>query len=365
MEFIYASNIEGEKPIMVINGHIGYDEEAGMGVDGSVFKRELMALDSMGKEAIEIQINSPGGDVVEGYNIFSAMVMAKTKIITINVGLCASTASWLFEAGDEREAMDYSITMVHNPYNASGEESKALAVFRDSIVKMLANRTGKSEPEISQLMDNETWMDSIMCLDLGFCTKIKQSTSENKPVLSKTKNAYKEAFNFVNSINHNKPIIKMNYSKICNKLGIVEASNEDSILATLDTVMNKSAVDLASIQNKLTEKEAELTEVKKSLADLEASSKEALSAQNALLAKAMVQRYANRITADSVEAWEKKAENDLEGTETLLKSIPINKAGVDLNAQNSKKGESGNVETPTNAASLMAEVRFNQSKTKK
>lgn len=357
MEFIYSTNIDTDRPIMVINTHIGNDEDAGMGVNGDIFKRELMALDSMGKSAIEIQINSPGGCVVEGYNIFSAMVMAKTKIETINVGLCASTASWLFEAGDNRVAMDYSITMVHNPYNADGKEDKALTVFRESIVKMLANRTGKSEAEISGLMNSETWMDASDCLNFGFCSEIRKSTSENKPRLSKTKNAFNEAMGFVNSI-INKPNTNMNYSKICNKLGIVEASNEETIIATIDTVLNKSAADLASVKNELSEKETELIEAKKKLAELEASSKAELSAKNALIAKSMVANYKNRISEDSVESWEKKAIEDLEGTESLLKSIPINKAGVSL----AEKQEEKRAEMPTSAAALMAEVRVKNSK---
>jgi ATP-dependent Clp endopeptidase proteolytic subunit ClpP len=357
MEFIYASNIDSEKPIMVINGYIGLDEDGVMGIDGGIFQRELIALDSMEKEAIEIQINSPGGCVINGYNIFSAMIMAKTKIETINVGLCASTASWLFEAGDTRTAMDYSITMVHNPFNTSGEEGKALMVFKESIVKMLSNRTGKTELEISGLMNVETWMDSIQCKEFGFCDNIRTSKNE-KPVLSKTKNAFKEAFNFVNSITNNKPIIKMNYSKICNKLNIMEASNEETILNTIDSILNKYAAELTTAENSISEKETELSEVKKKLADLEVSSKEALNAKNAVFAKAMVKNYHNRISAESIESWEKKAESDLEGTEELLKSIPLNLAGKSL----TPKSEAAVVETPTNAASLMAEVRFNNLK---
>jgi hypothetical protein len=267
------------------------------------------------------------------------------------VGLCASTASWLFGAGSERVAMDYSITMIHNPFNPENPDQKVLQVFTDSIVKMLANRSGRNEEEMANLMAVETWMDSSQCKEMGLCDSIRTSKND-KPVLSKTKNAFKEAFNFVNSITN--PIIKMNYSKICNKLGIVEASNEDTVLNTIDAIMNKSAADLASAQNLVSEKETELVEIKKKLADLEASSKEELAVKNALVAKAMVKNYHNRISAESIESWEKKAESDLEGTEELLKSIPINKVGANLS---DKKENSKTVEAPTNAASLMAEIR--------
>ena len=92
MNFIYTINPESNTPIMLINKEIGgYD-----GIIGSQFQSELTALDLMEKESIEIHINSTGGSIIDGYSIYSAIINAKTPINTVNVGLCASTASWLF-----------------------------------------------------------------------------------------------------------------------------------------------------------------------------------------------------------------------------------------------------------------------------
>ena len=35
---------------MLINSHIGFDEEDGMGIDGNIFQKELLYLDTLGKK---------------------------------------------------------------------------------------------------------------------------------------------------------------------------------------------------------------------------------------------------------------------------------------------------------------------------
>ena len=69
MKLLYTQDSTADEPIMLINKHIGYSEKDGQGVDGSLFQEELLYLDSLGKKAIQVWINSPGGSVVDGYNI--------------------------------------------------------------------------------------------------------------------------------------------------------------------------------------------------------------------------------------------------------------------------------------------------------
>jgi ATP-dependent protease ClpP protease subunit len=314
----YTINPQDNKPIMLINQEIGLN-----GIVGSEFQNELMYLDSLGKEEIEIHINSVGGSITDGFSIFSAIVNAKTPIKTVCVGLCASTASWLFLAGANRVIMDYGVLMVHNPYSLNGSNSTVLDIFKQSIVKMTSERTGLSEVEISNYMDAETWLDSSQCKELNFCDSIK--TSAKSPKLSKTMNAYSEAYNFVNQLN--KPIIKMDYSKICNRLGILEASNEDTIIKSFDAVLDAQNKLVVDAQNKVSALETEKTALANELETLKNEAKE----NKTIIAKQLVSNYSNKLTAETLEIWENKAIEDFAGTEILLKSLPLNKVGIDIN----------------------------------
>ena len=66
---MYCVDLSADEPIMLINKHIGFDEKDGPGIDGSLFQEELLRIDAMGKKRIQIWINSPGGKVMDGYNI--------------------------------------------------------------------------------------------------------------------------------------------------------------------------------------------------------------------------------------------------------------------------------------------------------
>ena len=66
MDFIYTQNSDSDEPILLIDGHIGFDEEDGQGVDGGQVLRELLYLDTLNKKRIQVWINSPGGVVMDG-----------------------------------------------------------------------------------------------------------------------------------------------------------------------------------------------------------------------------------------------------------------------------------------------------------
>lgn len=155
MQFKYTLNENSDNPIMLIDKHIGFDEIDGEGIMGDIFQRELNYLDSLGKENIEILINSPGGVVTDGYQIYSSIRAAKTNIKTHCIGLAASIAAVILQAGDERIVNDYSIVMVHN---ASGGTNKSLNNFNESIIAMI-ERTGLDKETISKLMKEETWIN--------------------------------------------------------------------------------------------------------------------------------------------------------------------------------------------------------------
>ena len=123
---IYCIDENIDEPIMLINTHIGFDEENGQGIDGAQFQRELLYLDGLGKKRIQVWINSIGGVVMDGYNIASAILKTKTPVDTYNVGMSASIAGVIFMCGRNRIMLDYAQFMMHPASGTKDKKNKTI-----------------------------------------------------------------------------------------------------------------------------------------------------------------------------------------------------------------------------------------------
>lgn len=350
---------------MLINKHIGFDESEGMGVDGSLFQQELLALDAMGKRRIQVWINSPGGIVMDGYNIYNAILKSKTKVDTYNVGIAASIAAVIFQAGRTRYMADYAKLMYHNPY---GGNSKELGVLKDSIAVMVCERTGKDKDSILKIMDRTTWISASEALADNFCDTVEYSSNQNKKrmVSTEPKAMWIECTEILNSLLPNKNEKPM-LSKVTNKLGLIDGSNEDTILAAITQIQNKAEqaeAKAADLENKLNEKEAEKKEVESKLTnatnklqEVETAKREAEKQAVEVKAKNMVEGYAKagriKNDAETITKWTNLAVTDFDGTEALIKDLPVHKT-----AQKIDISEVSNTANLTNViAKTMAEAR--------
>lgn len=155
-------------------------------------------------QKVIVRINSRGGSVVEGFGLYAAINDAANKgveVITRNDGLCASVALPVFLAGGHREMMDYGLVMIHDPYfpdyDTNEESKKALAKFKQSIVKMIVNNSNLSEQQVSSMMEETTWLDARQCLEYGLVHEVIETELQ----LSNKKRDPKglvEAFNQLN-----------------------------------------------------------------------------------------------------------------------------------------------------------------------
>lgn len=247
-----------DEPIMLILTQIGntYDKEGNItecGICGADFCRELLLLDSVGKQRIQIWINSIGGNVVDGYSILGAMLRSKAKIDTYNIGVAASTAGWLFEAGRNRDMSDYSTWMGHNPRNAEddSEDSEICKKFRDSIITIISERTGTGLDETGAMLDKETYLTASECLALGFCDTITATSRQN---IKRMKSAasiqdkYKLALEISNIALPTKKQIMAEVSNILdinitNKLGIDKDASVAMVVKEISQLQNALTIE--------------------------------------------------------------------------------------------------------------------------
>lgn len=164
------------------------------------FKRDLEALGDVSE--IRVLINSHGGDVSEGTAIYNLLKDHRAKVTTEVVGMAASIASLIFEAGDVRRVAENAALMIHLPWTITiGDEQdheKQLQLLKSAGVqsaKTYAARTGNSEEQILEWMKAEKWIWSDEVVGLGFADEVipnKAMAARFNPAMYAFQNAPEE-----------------------------------------------------------------------------------------------------------------------------------------------------------------------------
>ncbi|HEV7345480.1 MAG TPA: head maturation protease, ClpP-related [Devosia sp.] len=151
---------------------IGEDFWSGGGVTAKKVASQLRAI---GARPVEVQINSPGGDMFEGIAVYNVL-REHSQPITIKVmGMAASAASIIAMAGDTIEVGAASFIMIHNCWvlamgnrHDMRETADFLEPFDQAMVDVYAQRTGGDAKKIAKWMDDETFMSGSMAIERGF-----------------------------------------------------------------------------------------------------------------------------------------------------------------------------------------------------
>lgn len=128
---------------------------------------------------VTVWINSPGGNVFAAAEIYTMLCDHKGRITVKIDAIAASAASVIAMAGDRVLMSPVAMLMIHDPMtiamgNARDME-KAITTLnevKESIVNAYQKKTGMSRNKISQLMENETWMNAKRAVDMGFADEI-------------------------------------------------------------------------------------------------------------------------------------------------------------------------------------------------
>ncbi len=157
-------------------------EESWWNDDCVTYRNFIDELKGLGdKKSINVVIHSVGGDVFAANAIYSALAMNKATITGTIIGICASAATIVLMACDNRRIMKNAILMAHNPsitlfgsYQADDliKLADVTNQVKKSIVSAYMDRLNKTEEEISQLMDEETWYVGQEAVDAGFCDEL-------------------------------------------------------------------------------------------------------------------------------------------------------------------------------------------------
>ncbi|MEB8801644.1 Clp protease ClpP [Bacillus cereus] len=136
-------------------------------------------LDDANGDDLVVSINSPGGYVHEGSEIYTALKNYPGHVEVQIVGLAASAASVIAMAADKVRISPTAQIMIHNASMWNGgnhrDMSKAAEMLKTTdraIVNAYIIKSGKSEEELLNMMAEETWMGPQQALENNFVDEI-------------------------------------------------------------------------------------------------------------------------------------------------------------------------------------------------
>lgn len=138
-------------------------------------------------EKLTVMINSGGGSVMAGQEIYS-MLHGRDDVEIVIQSLAGSAASVIAMA-NQNEMSPVAMIMVHNvsmrgasgDYHDMKKNAEILQEMNRALAAAYVAKTGRDEDEILKLMDRETWITANQALEMGFVDKI---TASEQPVLT-------------------------------------------------------------------------------------------------------------------------------------------------------------------------------------
>lgn len=134
--------------------------------------------DAKGDE-LEVIINSGGGDVFAGSEIYTALKSYTGNVTVKIVGIAASAASVVAMAGKKILMSPTAQLMIHNvssrasgDYRDMSHSAEVLKNANDTIANAYRIKSGMSQEIFLDLMDKETWMTAKQALENNLVDEI-------------------------------------------------------------------------------------------------------------------------------------------------------------------------------------------------
>ncbi|WP_047980800.1 ATP-dependent Clp endopeptidase proteolytic subunit ClpP [Ornithinibacillus contaminans] len=140
----------------------------------------FLEAEDPGKD-ISLYINSPGGSITAGMAIYDTMQFIKSDVSTICTGMAASMGAFLLAAGakGKRYALPNSEVMIHQPLGGTQGQAtdieihaKRILQMRESLNKILSERTGQPIEVINQDTERDNFMTAAGAVEYGLIDKV-------------------------------------------------------------------------------------------------------------------------------------------------------------------------------------------------
>ena len=157
------------------------------GMEATAPKAVRKALTDAKGGDVEVLINSGGGDVMAGTEIYTMLREYNGKVAIKIQSFAASAAAVIAMAG-ESEMSPVAQLMIHNVSSyAAGDnrDMEHMAQVLENANRALASaftaKTGKSEAEVLDLMAKETWFTAEQAVKEGFVDRVMFAENSAAP----------------------------------------------------------------------------------------------------------------------------------------------------------------------------------------
>jgi ATP-dependent Clp protease protease subunit len=140
---------------------------------------------------IDIVFSSPGGSIIDGFELFDFIQELRAKghkVITGSLGMAASMAGILLQAGDLRWIGHQSWMMIHRAaFGAIGktfeieDEVRLVKRIEERIVDIFTSRSNLTKLKIKRNWDRKDWwIDADEAVTLGLVDEIRAMMPEHQ-----------------------------------------------------------------------------------------------------------------------------------------------------------------------------------------
>ncbi|MBU7554451.1 Clp protease ClpP [Pediococcus ethanolidurans] len=143
------------------------------------------ALNDANGDDVELDIASSGGIVESAAEIASLIHDYSGKVTTVVQGAAYSAASVIAVSGDVVKMAPTSLMMIHRASTQSAgntndlsHDATMLATVDKALSAAYQAKTGKSQEEVLNLMNNETWLTAQDAVDQGFADEVQENDKE-------------------------------------------------------------------------------------------------------------------------------------------------------------------------------------------
>lgn len=163
-----------------------YDEIGFWGTDAQSF---VETLKEIGNKAINVHINSPGGEAFDGVAIYNALLSHPADVTVLIDGLAASAASFIAQSANKLIMSPGSMMMIHDAsafvYGNEQdmvETARMLSTVSNSVASIYAARAGEDAAFWREFMRNETWYSPEEAVAANLADEVAAPPSISKNV---------------------------------------------------------------------------------------------------------------------------------------------------------------------------------------
>lgn len=154
------------------------------GMDATCPRDVKEAIEAAGEEELEVLVNSGGGSVMAGQEMYSAL--REKSNVKIKIQSLAGSAAGVVAMAGRNAISPVAMVMIHNvsiqgasgDYHAMQKNAEILKQMNAALANAYTAKSGMELEEVLRLMDRETWLTAGQCLEYGFVDEIMEEAGD-------------------------------------------------------------------------------------------------------------------------------------------------------------------------------------------